>query len=129
MVRLAVFVPSPEGWDNPAQFQQGCRVSRINGGKYFMTEASKHTPGPWSRNIPPASQYPVIFSGANVHVAQVISRCCPVDQVEANTNLIAAAPELLEALENAVKLLWEHCEGLAPRIEPLEAAIAKATQP
>lgn len=64
-----------------------------------MANETMHTPGPWSRNIPPASQYPVIFSGRNTHVAQVITRGCPVDQVEANANLIAAAPELLAMLE------------------------------
>lgn len=29
----------------------------------------KHTPGPWHRNIPPASKYPIVFSGRNAHVA------------------------------------------------------------
>ncbi len=38
-----------------------------------------------------------------------------------------AQPEvkaLVEALETAIGLLWEHCEGIAPRIEPLEQALA-----
>jgi len=38
-----------------------------------------------------------------------------------------AQPEvkaLAEALETAIGLLWEHCEGIAPRIEPLEQALA-----
>ena len=33
--------------------------------------------------------------------------------------------ELLHALSVAVRLLWEHCEGLAPRIEPLEEILDK----
>ena len=38
-----------------------------------------------------------------------------------------AQPEvkaLVEALETAIGLLWEHCEGIAPRIEPLERTLA-----
>lgn len=30
---------------------------------------AKHTPGPWSRNIPPARKYAAIFAGRNHHVA------------------------------------------------------------
>jgi len=32
---------------------------------------------------------------------------------------------LVEALGTAIGLLWDHCEGIAPRIDPLEATLAK----
>ena len=34
--------------------------------------------------------------------------------------------DLYRALETAVGLLWEHCEGLGPRIELLEQVLEKA---
>jgi hypothetical protein len=58
---------------------------------------TKHTPGPWSRNIKPAAKYCTIFAGRNTHVAH-LANGLPDDEIEANCNLIAAAPELLEAL-------------------------------
>ena len=61
-----------------------------------------HTPGPWDRNIKPASKYPIIFAGRNTHVAQVITRGIPDDQAEGNADLIAAAPDMLAALEGAL---------------------------
>tara|TARA_Y100001951_G_scaffold101219_1_gene105771 strand:+ start:357 stop:668 length:312 start_codon:yes stop_codon:yes gene_type:complete len=58
-----------------------------------------------------------------------------VDQPATAHRLASTAqPEvkaLVEALETAIGLLWEHCEGIAPRIEPLEQALAAyhETQP
>jgi hypothetical protein len=63
---------------------------------------SNHTPGPWHRNIKPAARYPVIFAGRNSHVAQVISSGLTDEAIEANCNLIAAAPDLLAALQGAM---------------------------
>lgn len=51
----------------------------------------------------------------------------PVAEQKANACLIAAAPELLEALEGANKLLWQ--EGFTisqPEVAAIEIAIAKA---
>lgn len=110
--------------------------------------AASHTPGPWHRNIPPASKYPTVWSGRNTHVAAI----CPgaprrsgngcsmsEEEQEANINLIAAAPELLAALrllEQRVLANGEWDDGCfyhrgtsAPELqEPLalaRAAIAK----
>lgn len=58
------------------------------------------TAGPWQRNIPPATHYPTIYSGRNKHVAIVKTLNLPVTEVEANCNLIAAAPDLYEALDS-----------------------------
>jgi len=58
-----------------------------------------HTPGPWGRNIPPASKYNTIYAGRNTHVAHLHRDGLTPEEIEANANLIAAAPELLAALE------------------------------
>lgn len=58
----------------------------------------KHTPGPWSRNIKPARKYTVIFSGRSTHVARVVPDGLSDEEVEANCDLIAVAPEMLAAL-------------------------------
>jgi len=65
-----------------------------------MTTATKqgHTPGPWHRNIRREGRYPVVFAGRNQHVATASQQDDPAE-TEANIDLIAAAPELLEALE------------------------------
>lgn len=54
---------------------------------------TKHTPGPWTRGY---KDDQTIYSGAK-RVASVI---CAERQWEANARLIAAAPDLLETLEN-----------------------------
>lgn len=68
---------------------------------------AKHTPGPWSRNIKPAIKYCTIFAGRNTHVAH-LANGLPEDEVEANCNLITAAPELLAALEALRTELRQH---------------------
>lgn len=61
-----------------------------------------HTPGPWHRNIKPASKYAVVFAGRNTHIAVVCSQGLTEEQVEGNCDLIASAPELLEALQQSI---------------------------
>lgn len=93
---------------------------------------AKHTPGPWGRNIKPASRYPIIFAGRNTHVAQVITRGLPENECEANADLIAAAPELLAAcqttLDSLANMTGEDFSNGADRIlrAALSAVIAKA---
>ena len=69
-----------------------------------MTQA-QHTPGPWHRNIKPVSRYPIVFAGRNTHVARVETQGLSEDEAEANCALIAAAPDMLAALELAFALL------------------------
>lgn len=57
-----------------------------------------HTKGPWHRNIKPARKYPIIFAGRNTHVCQVLNHVDDAE-MEANCNLITAAPALLDAVE------------------------------
>ena len=90
---------------------------------------TKHTPGPWKSN-------PYVHS--MIHGFAVYSDKSCVDKIaddikrEADARLIAAAPEMLEALKEAL-LDLESLEGetkddlCLTRIEQIKAAIAKAT--
>lgn len=98
---------------------------------------AKRTPGPWARNIKPATKYPTIYAGRNTHVATVDTRR-PAKEVEANIDLIAAAPDLLAALhlidESAVLHRWANdaanddaeWERRSALVEAMSNAMAKA---
>lgn len=57
-----------------------------------MNQTFKHTPGPWQLNLPCTDEVVADYGGNDVSIARNISN-------EADARLIAAAPELLEALE------------------------------
>jgi hypothetical protein len=93
---------------------------------------SKHTPGPWFENVMPTSAGSAITINSADHRIAIIY----VDgirkgiddelprsiQNRANARLIAAAPELLEALKNYVN----GCSVGVNATEVARAAIAKA---
>lgn len=101
-----------------------------------MSEA-KHTPGPWHKSV-------IIVKGANGEAVCFLSQRNddhrkPDEELEANGNLIAAAPKLLAALERLISN--RHCfmtshedkdtcaqcgESAATDIEFARAAIAEA---
>lgn len=83
----------------------------------------KHTPGSWGRNIAPASKYPIIYAGRNTHVARVLSEGLSLEEIEGNANLIAAAPDLLAALEE----LRFRADKHGMNTDEANRAIAKAT--
>lgn len=83
---------------------------------------TKHTPTPWHRNISPASKYPVIFSGRNKHVAQVVTRGLSEDEIEANCRFIVEAVNNHEALKARVE---EITEALLVALETLPNAKIK----
>ncbi len=56
---------------------------------------TKHTPGPWHRNIKPASKYNVVWAGRNTHVLAVKTEGLTEEEIEANIDLASAAPDLL----------------------------------
>ena len=94
---------------------------------------SKHTPAPWNLgdsdlNCSNLSVHG-IHENAHSTIARMVSSEHGMDPVEiyANARLIASAPELLEALEAALKLieLVMPIEGDVTR--KARAAIAKAT--
>jgi hypothetical protein len=86
--------------------------------------STNHTPGPWTGHTFNGSKFGLIV---NHELQQPIANIEPdlTEETEANINLIAAAPDLLEALE----ALMETRFGGLPSSEVLElagAAIAKA---
>lgn len=87
----------------------------------------KGTPGPWSLNVEVCDQTVALdIVGNGVCVSSAIPWSsdteCDIDKAIANANLIAAAPELLEALQ--IVCFFEDISS-AQR-EMAEAAIKKA---
>ena len=61
----------------------------------------KHTPGPWSiNNWPQASTDIAIGAAGTPLIAKVALRDVSINEHKANAYLIAAAPEMLEALQD-----------------------------
>lgn len=97
-----------------------------------MTEQTKHTPGPWSSDWQfivandPNGVHPDIYI-AEISESDDEGRVASDEQQQANARLIAAAPELLKALEDALAYMvdYKKCqnEGL---LNDMRAAIAKA---
>lgn len=100
---------------------------------------SKHTPGPWQ-----AEQDDVPYDGGfetwvvNADGAGICMMDCPKDDMEVNARLIAAAPDLLKALESLNALIdfavpcgdgdfsISDVSGLNRAFDLAHAAIAKA---
>jgi hypothetical protein len=86
-----------------------------------------HTPGPWHRNIRANGKYPVVFAGRNQHVAKVEQQSTGAE-TEANIDLIAAAPDLLAALQDLTAYFGPDTDnGLDELLTNARAAIARAT--
>ena len=83
----------------------------------------KHTPGPWRVGTPPPNGEQCIGDSKGLMVA-VATTGIALNETLANARMIAAAPDLLEALEgllNALPSATTH-----PAIKAARAAIAKA---
>ncbi len=96
---------------------------------------SKHTPGPWGQDkwgsLQTEGGQDVLLRGITTISAGSDER---IAEAEANTRLIAAAPELLDALEDAVNrltssLILLKCDDdfIKKETAKARAAIAKAT--
>ena len=81
-----------------------------------MTE---HTPGPW--HVWQAGKHVVIKAGSLIIGS--VRRAIVGGEQQANAHLIAAAPELLEALKFVIRGVPDTWEG----VQKARAAIAKAT--
>lgn len=86
---------------------------------------SKHTPGPW----PVLRRRSGSITSIGPCVADEYAGIAWLDVGEADAILMAASPDLLEALEDAVnwfRQLKDWCGVGDPNIEKYQAAIAKA---
>ena len=89
-----------------------------------MSEA-KHTPGPWvSRETPDDADFTHEINSKATPYFGVAAVYAIAQNAPANARLIAAAPDLLEALKMA--LVWLDYEGKYD-VLAIRAAIAKAT--
>jgi hypothetical protein len=97
----------------------------------------RHTPGPWDYDMDyivapdPDGRHPDIYVAEIAH-SDDEGRIASPQQQDANRRLIAAAPELLEALEAQEMAEWDpeasRSKGYFDRARELRrAAIAKAT--
>ena len=87
---------------------------------------SGHTPGPWVRDrYCPASGWVDIRIESDPFALPIAST--RYENTEANARLIAAAPELLEALRGALSYLSLYGPSAQPALLSARAAIAKAT--
>lgn len=85
------------------------------------TAGGAHTAGPWHRDIKPAAKYPVVFAGRNTHIATVATRGGLTDaEIEANCDLIAAAPETAAERDRLEALNAELVEALRFYADPHE---------
>lgn len=102
-----------------------------------MWEVSGHTPGPWTGR---PSFDPVCIWGTQYVGLEFAFSCAPGDKRSeylANARLIAAAPDLLEALKLIVRLRRDALNDSLLSMDAehptllayAEAAIARATQP
>ena len=97
--------------------------------------SAKHTPGPWHFDtalMDHADHLNVWEANGIGHVAAVSKGLTPDPSAEANARLIAAAPDLLEALEEIARLPIAGSYPDGPCLERqdmnmVRAAIAKAT--
>lgn len=91
--------------------------------------SQKHTPGPWRylrENGSPTTGQHMIAGAKPGYLAEV--RDCGSEDVEANARLIAAAPDMYEALKALYNSI-DSCVELNPKVLfKARAAIAKADE-
>ena len=102
-------------------------------------EMSAHTPGPWQveegfsvvGTLRTVTEYFVRRDGQDIAIAADILDPKTGEPSEANARLIAAAPSLLDACEDAARLLQALNTGTGPGTvrDALEFAIAAAKEP
>lgn len=68
--------------------------------------STKHTPGPWGAFHGSVIAKSITYSNSRSNrVCHIEREGTPSSEVDANANLIASAPELLEALKEALALI------------------------
>ena len=90
-----------------------------------MEQKAAHTAGPWNCNRSSASGYDIVCSeNSPTDVCVISRRDKTTGEIDANARLIAAAPELLAALETAYMALIGYLP--AHRNDVTDAAIGAA---
>ena len=93
-------------------------------------EKQQHTPGPWAYIVPDGHvvRHPQIYSDFGPVANATWLGENKLDQLKANARLIAAAPDLLEALGEIVSAAdGDRWSQLDADLRKARAAIAKAT--
>ena len=91
-----------------------------------METNNKHTPGNWIANIGEINS--IIYAEDTGHsIACTYAGMVGEEQAEANANLIAAAPKLLEALQR-IHYLLEEGEAVGNLQDIIEEAIKESTK-
>ena len=76
----------------------------------------KHTPGPWNQNIKPKYEHIVIENELNEYICVLpLNKLSMNDKENANARLIAAAPEMIEALIDNDELFCTICIHFNPQ--------------
>lgn len=103
-----------------------------------MSDTAKHTPGPWKAGTINTNGLPFAPITATTLIAKVYSTAyLDHPQAEANARLMAAAPDLLEALMMSQRLWIDYGQETDPEMPVparhremerfIDAAISKAT--
>lgn len=87
--------------------------------------STQYTPGPWRIGTPPPNGEQTIGTLNGLMVA-VATTGAEMEETKANARLIAAAPELLEALQSVLDNCLDS-EELCAAHAKARAAVAKAT--
>jgi hypothetical protein len=86
-----------------------------------------HTPGPWRLDVPEPDGEIIVMDEQDVSIDTIWKQPLdPSEWVEANARLIAAAPELLEALEAVQQITSEGNNLVDDDLAWIRSAIAKA---
>ena len=99
-----------------------------------MTTPRKHTPGPWTMHprfddgAEVRAIAPVAWCGVATTVGSSGSQSIDAAEARANARLIAAAPDLLDALDRLERLSWSAMAPDDPVRVTARDAIAKATK-
>lgn len=95
----------------------------------MATQPAKHTAGPWVLQGVPGIDNPVYVDtrDSSGSVSGTVATIHKSADVWANSFLIAAAPQLLEALDNLERYLRDTPHHNAVEAAAARAAIAKAT--